>query len=105
MARTFASPSQKKAWGEQSREFARLRGEIVDPPVAPVVALPDHSTAYRLNLDGFLFWGDNAPCEIPLPAGTRVISAPTPPRYHQNDKQIPSGMKFDPITFLWMQVQ
>ena len=26
------SPLQKKVWGEQSREFARLRGEIVDPP-------------------------------------------------------------------------
>jgi hypothetical protein len=101
----IASPLQKKAWGEQSREFARLRGEIVDPPVASVVELPDRTTAYRLTLDGFLFWGDNEPCESPLPAGTRIISAPTPPLYHQHDKQIPSGMKFDPINFVWMQAQ
>ena len=99
------SPLQKKVWGEQSREFARLRGEIVDPPVASVVELPDRTTAYRLTLDGFLFWGDNEPCESPLPAGTRVISAPTPPLYHQHDKQIPAGWKFDPINFLWMHVQ
>ena len=97
------SPLQKKVWSEQSREFARLRGEIVDPP-APV-ELPDRSTAYRLTLDGFLFWGDNTPCEIPLRAGTKVISAPTPPHYHQNDNQIPAGLKFDPIAFFWMQVQ
>jgi hypothetical protein len=101
----IASPLQKKAWGEQSREFARLRGEIVDSPVASVVELPDRTTAYRLTLDGFLFWGDNTPCESPLPAGTRVISAPTPPLYHQHDKQIPAGWKFDPINFVWMQVQ
>jgi hypothetical protein len=98
----IASPLQKKAWGEQSREFARLRGEIVDPPVAFVVETPDRTTAYRLTLDGFLFWGDNTPCESPLPAGTRVINAPTPPLYHQNERQIPSGMKFDPINFVWV---
>jgi hypothetical protein len=97
------SPLQKKVWGEQSREFARLRGEIVDAPAAVVVELPDRSTAYRLTLDGFLFWGDNTPCECPLPAGTKVINAPTPPLYHHNG--IPVGMKFDPIAFLWMQVQ
>jgi hypothetical protein len=96
------SPLQKKAWSEQSREFARLRGEIVDPPVAVVVETPDRTTAYRLTLDGFLFWGDNTPCESPLPAGTRVINAPTPPLYHQNERQIPSGMKFDPINFVWV---
>jgi hypothetical protein len=101
----IASPLQKKVWGEQSREFARLRGEIVDPPVALVVETPDRSTAYRLTLDGFLFWGDNTPCESPLPAGTRLINTPTPPHYHQNDNRIPAGMKFDPIAFLWMQVQ
>lgn len=101
----IASPLQKKAWGEQSREFARLRGEIVDPPVAVVVETPNRSTAYRLTLDGFLFWADNTPCESTLPAGTRVISAPTPPLYHQHDKQIPAGWKFDPIKFVWMQVQ
>jgi hypothetical protein len=101
----IASPLQKIVWGEQSREFARLRGETVDPPVALVVEPPDRSTAYRLTLDGFLFWGDNTPCESPLPAGTRVINAPTPPLYHQHDNQIPAGMKFDPIAFLWMQVQ
>ena len=99
------SPLQIKVWGEQSREFARLRGEIVDPPVASIVELPDRTTAYRLTLDGFLFWGDNTPCESPLPVGTRVINAPTPPSYHQSDKQIPAGMKFDPIAFYWMQVQ
>ena len=99
------SPLQKKVWGEQSREFARLRGEIVDPPVALEVETLDRSTAYRLNLDGFLFWGDNTPCEIPLPAGTKVINAPTPPHYHYGDNQIPAGLKFDPIAFLWMQVQ
>ncbi|MGA7640458.1 MAG: hypothetical protein WA274_03445 [Candidatus Acidiferrales bacterium] len=99
------SPLQKKVWGEQSREFARLRGEIVDPPVALEVETPDRSTAYRLTLDGFMFWGDNTPCESPLPAGTKVINAPTPPHYHQNENQIPAGMKFDPIAFLWMQVQ
>ena len=97
------SPLQMKVWGEQSREFARLRGEIVDAP-APV-ELPDRTTAYRLTLDGFLFWGDNTPCESPLPAGTKVINAPTPPHYHQNDNEIPAGVKFDPIAFLWMQVQ
>jgi hypothetical protein len=101
----IASPLQKKAWSEQSREFARLRGEIVDSPMAVVVELPDRTTAYRLTLDGFLFWGDNTPCESPMPAGTRVISAPTPPLYHQHDKQIPAGWKFDPINFLWMHVQ
>ena len=99
------SPLQKKVWGEQSREFARLRGEIVDPPTATVVEIPDRTTAYRLTLDGFVFWGDNTPCEIPLPASTKVINAPTPPHYHYDDNQIPFGMKFDPIAFLWMQVQ
>jgi hypothetical protein len=98
----IASPLQKKAWGEQSRAFARLRGEIVDPPVALVVELPNRTTAYRLTLDGFLFWADNTPCESPLPAGTRVISAPTPPLYHQHDNQIPAGWKFDPINFVWV---
>lgn len=101
----IASPLQKKTWGEQSREFARLRGEIVDPPTPPAVEGPDRTTAYRVTLDGFLFWGDNTPCDSPLPAGTRVINAPTPPLYHQYDKQIPAGWKFDPITFLWMHVQ
>ena len=99
------SPLQEKVWGEQSREFARLRGEIVDPPVAPEVEIPDRTTAYRLTLDGFMFWGDNTPCESPLPAGTKVINAPTPPHYHQHDRQIPAGMKFDPIAFIWMQVR
>jgi hypothetical protein len=98
----IASPLQKKAWGEQSREFSRLRGEIVDPPVALVVESPDRSTAFRLTLDGFLFWADNTPCQSPLPAGTRVISAPTPPLYHQHDNQIPAGWKFDPINFVWV---
>ena len=93
------SPLQEKVWSEQSREFARLRGEIVDLPTTPVVETPDRSTAYRLTLDGFLFWGDNTPCESPLPAGTKVINAPTPQRYHQNENQIPAGMKFDPISF------
>ena len=99
------SPLQEKVWSEQSREFARLRGEVVDLPTTPVVETPDRSTAYRLTLDGFLFWGDNTPCESPLPAGTKVINAPTPQRYHQNENQIPAGMKFDPINFVWMQVQ
>ncbi len=94
------SPLQKQVWGEQSREFARLRGEIVDPPTPPAVEILDRTTAYRLTLDGFLFWGDNTPCESPLPVGTRVINAPTPPHYHQNEKQIPAGMKFDPINFV-----
>lgn len=101
----IASPLQEKVWGEQSREFARLRDEIVDPPTPPAVEIPDRTTAYRLTLDGFLFWGDNTPCESPLPAGTRLINAPTPPHYHQHDKQIPAGWKFDPINVLWMHVQ
>ena len=29
----IASPLQKRAWAKQSREFARLRGEIVDLPI------------------------------------------------------------------------
>lgn len=94
------SPLQKKVWGEQSREFARRRGEIVDEPVT--VELPDRSTAYRL--EDFLFWGDNTPCESPLPAGTKILNAPTPPFYRKGENQIPSGMKFDPINFVWMYV-
>jgi hypothetical protein len=101
----MASPLQKKVWGEQSREFARLRGEIVDPPTPPAVEIRDRTTAYRLTLDGFFFWGDNTPCEIPLPAGTRIVSAPTPPLYHSNDRSIPPGLKFDPIAFVWTTIQ
>ena len=73
-------------WDEQSREFARLRGEIVDAPTPPAVEKPNRTTAYRLSLDGFLFWPDNTPCEIPLPDGTRIVSAPTPPYYRANDR-------------------
>jgi hypothetical protein len=100
-----ASPLQEKVWGEQSREFARLRGEIVDPPPPPAVEKPNRTTAYRLSLDGFLFWPDNTPCEIPLPAGTRIVGASTPPYYRANDNRIPDGMKFDQINFLWVSVQ
>ena len=99
----IASILQEKVWGEQSREFARLRGETVDAPPPPVV--PKRTTAYRLALDGFLFWPDNTPCEIPLPAGTRIVGASTPPYYRANDNRIPDGMKFDQINFLWVSVQ
>jgi hypothetical protein len=98
-----ASPLQEEAWDEQSREFARLRGEIVDAPPSPVV--PNRTTAYRLALDGFLFWPDNTPCEIPLPAGTRIVGASTPPYYRENDRSIPVGWQFDPIAFVWITIQ
>jgi hypothetical protein len=101
----IASPAQKKAWAEQSQEFARLRGEIVDEPKPPASPKPNRSTAYRLSLDGFLFWPDNTPCEIPLPDGTRIVSAPTPPYYNANDRSIPAGMKFEPIAFVWVAIQ
>jgi hypothetical protein len=94
---------QEEAWDEQSREFARLRGEIVDAPPSPVV--PNRTTAYRLALDGFLFWPDNTPCEIPLPAGTRIVGASTPPYYRENDRSIPVGWQFDPIAFVWITIQ
>jgi hypothetical protein len=100
----IASLLQEKVWGEQSREFARLRGEIVDEPT-PIVVTPNRTTAYRLSLDGFLFWPDNTPCESPLPAGTRIVSAPTPPYYRANDRSIPAGLKFDAINFIWVSVQ
>jgi hypothetical protein len=99
----IASPLQEKVWGEQSREFARRRGEIVDAPTAPAVEPPNRTTAYRLVLDGFLFWPDNTSCEIPLPNGTRIVGASTPPFYRANDRSIPPGMKFDPIAFVWIQ--
>jgi hypothetical protein len=99
----IASPLQEKVWGEQSREFARLRGEIVDAPM-PAVEKPNRTTAYRLSLDGFLFWPDNTPCEIPLPQGTRIVGASTPPYYRANDRSIPAGLKFNPIAFLWESV-
>jgi hypothetical protein len=99
----IASPLQEKVWGEQSREFARLRGEVVDPPTHPAVVMSDRTAAYRLMLDGFLFWGDNTPCESPLPDGTTIINAPTPPSYHANDNRIPAGTKFDPIDFVWIR--
>jgi hypothetical protein len=98
-----ASPLQEKVWGEQSREFARLRGEPVDPPT-PAVEKPNRTTAYRLALDGFLFWPDNTPCELPLPHGTRIVGASTPPNYRANDRSIPAGLKFNPIAFLWESV-
>jgi hypothetical protein len=98
----IASPLQEKVWGEQSREFARLRGEVVDAPAPPAVVMSNRTAAYRLSLDGFLFWGDNTPCECPLPDGTTIVNAPTPPYYHANDNRIPAGMKFDPINFVWM---
>lgn len=103
----IASPAQKKAWVEQSRKFARLRGEVMDGPAPPIVKMskPNRSIAYRLALDGFLFWPDNTPCESPLPAGTRIAQAPTPPYYHANDRSIPAGLKFNPIAFLWESVQ
>jgi hypothetical protein len=97
-----ASPLQEKVWGEQSRKFARLRGETVDSPAPPAVVMADRTAAYRLMLDGFLFWGDNTPCESPLPDGTTIINAPTPPSYHANDNRIPAGTKFDPIDFIWV---
>ncbi len=95
----IASPLQEKVWDEQSREFARLRGETVDPP-PPVMS--NRTTAYRLTLDGFLFWPDNTPCEIPLPHNTRIVGASTPPNYRANDRSIPAGIKFDPIAFVWV---
>ena len=98
----IASPLQEEAWDEQSREFARLRGENVDAQ-PPAVVKPNRTTAYRLSLDGFLFWPDNTPCEIPLPDGTRIVSAPTPPYYRANDRSDSPGMKFDPINFIWIQ--
>jgi hypothetical protein len=101
----IASPLQKKAWGEQSRKFARLRGETVDSPTPPSVVLADRTAAYRLMLDGFLFWGDNTPCESPLPDGTTIINAPTPPYYRANDNRIPAGTKFDPIDFVWVTIR
>jgi hypothetical protein len=99
------SPLQTRVWGEQSRKFARLRGEVADAPTPPVIETPNRSTVYRLALDGFLFWPDNTPCEAPLPAGTRIAPAPTPPYYHANDNCIPTGMKFDPIAFVWVTIQ
>ncbi len=101
----IASPAQKKAWAEQSQEFAGLRGEIVDEPTPPAAEKPNRTTAYRLALDGFVFWPDNTPCEIPLPDGTRIVSAPTPPYYRANDRLIPAGTKFDPIAFVWVAIQ
>jgi hypothetical protein len=98
----IASPLQEKVWGEQSREFARLRGETVDAPTPPAVVMSDRTAAYRLMLDGFLFWGDNTPCESPLPDGTTIINAPTPPYYRANDRCVPAGTKFDPINFVWV---
>ncbi len=95
----ITSPLQEKVWDEQSREFARLRGETVDPP-PPVMS--NRTTAYRLTLDGFLFWPDNTPCEIPLPHNTRIVGASTPPNYRANDRSIPAGIKFDPIAFVWV---
>ena len=63
----------------------------MDGPAPPIVkkSKPNRSIAYRLALDGFLFWPDNTPCESPLPAGTRIAQAPTPPYYHANDRSIP----------------
>lgn len=98
----IASLLQEKVWDEQSKEFARRRGEIVDPPTPRAVVMSDRTAAYRLMLDGFLFWGDNTPCESPLPDGTTIINAPTPPSYHANDNRIPAGTKFDPIDFIWV---
>jgi hypothetical protein len=100
-----ASPFQEKVWGEQSRKFAHLGGETVDSPAPPAVVMADRTAAYRLMLDGFLFWGDNTPCESPLPDGTTIINAPTPPYYRANDKRIPDGMKFDPIVFVWETIR
>ena len=62
----------------------------------------NRTTAYRLSLDGFLFWPDNTPCEIPLPHNTRIVGASTPPNYRANDRSIPAGIKFDPIAFVWV---
>jgi hypothetical protein len=97
----IASPSQEKVWGEQSREFARLRGEVVDPP--PPVEAPRRDVAYRIVLDGLLVWPDGTVCELPLPAGTRILAAPTPPGYVANSGKMPPGLRLDVIWLNWIQ--
>jgi hypothetical protein len=98
----IASPLQEKIWGEQSREFARRRGEIVDPPTAPVEA-PRRDVAHRIVLDGLLVWADGTVCELPLRAGTRILAAPTPPGYVANSGKMPDGLRLDVIWMIWIQ--
>jgi hypothetical protein len=96
------SPLQKKVWGEQSREFSRLRGEVVDAPAPPVEALR-RGIAYRIYLDGLLIWADGTVCKLPLPAGTRILAAPTPPGYLANSGKVPDGLRLDVIWMIWIQ--
>ena len=46
----IASPAQKKAWVEQSRKFARLRGEVMDGPAPPIVKSSKPTARLRIGL-------------------------------------------------------
>lgn len=98
----IASPLQEKVWDEQSREFARLRGENVDEPT-PAVEAPRRDVAHRIVLDGLLVWSDGTVCDLPLPAGTRILAAPTPPGYAGNSGKMPPGLRLDVIWLNWIQ--
>ncbi len=99
----IASPLQKETWQAQSEKFARQRCEIVEPKPAPVVESKRRDIAYQLSLDGFTFFEDGEPCPIPLPPGIPITGASMPSGYRSGSCQIPSGLRWDAIQFVWIQ--
>ena len=99
----IATPLQTATWKAQSEKFARQRGEIVEPQTAPIVESKRRDIAYQLSLDGFTFFEDGEPCPIPPPSGIRTMGASMPPGYRSGSCQIPSGLRWDAIQFVWVQ--
>lgn len=100
----IASPLQKQTWQAQSEKFARQRGEVIaEPTTAPTVESKRRDIAYQISLDGFTFFDDGEPCPIPLPSGISIMGASMPPGYRSGSCQIPSGLRWDAVQFVWVQ--
>ena len=102
--RLFHTPLQEEAWAAQSKYYESLR-ELKSAKPAPAPAVPQNrQIAYELS-DGFRFWEDLSACPSPLPAGTTVHRALSPPDYNWGDNRIALHWRYDPINYIWLRTQ
>jgi hypothetical protein len=98
----IASPLQKQVWGEQSKEFARQRGEAVaEPTTAPIVAPRSYRTAYKILLDGLIVWPWGEVVQSQSLSNVQVFSITAPPGYVSGSGAVPQGWQIDEIDMLW----